>query len=402
MAFPDGFLWGTASSSLQCEGVAPAADWSAWERDGRVPRSHDGNGFGTRFAEDFRLLAEHGLTHHRLSIDWARIEPQQGRRDRDAIEHYREVLRAARDAGIAIWVCLHHFALPGWFADDEGGFLDDRARSYYWPRHVDFVAETFGDLVHGWKPINEPFAYAAMAYRSGDYPPGRRDPGDFRKAFRNVLLAGHDAARLLRGGGQPVASIHNLSPVHAAPGDEARRRADRLDAFMWRSWIGMVRDGILEVPGLAPVENEDFTRSYDLVGFSYYSATTVNADGSSGPYPADARIGPMGYAPWSEGLRLTLERLADELPGRPLLICEHGIGTTDDSWRVSFLRDSLDHVEQAIADGVDVRGFFHWTSVDNYEWHRGFEVPFGLFDRDRNAKDSAALVASYALRPDGR
>jgi beta-glucosidase len=177
MPFPDGFLWGTSASSTQCEGAAPASDWARWERLGRAPLSGDGNGFGTRYADDFRLLAEHGLTYHRLSLDWARIEPREGERDSSAIEHYRAVLGAARAAGVAPWVCLHHFTLPGWFADDLGGFLDERAGRYHWSRHVDFCGETFGDLVAGWQPVNEPVQYAAGGFLGGGFPPGKHDEG---------------------------------------------------------------------------------------------------------------------------------------------------------------------------------------------------------------------------------
>jgi beta-glucosidase len=398
--FPEGFLWGTGASSTQTEGAAPASDWYAWEESGRVPRSVDGNGFGTRYAEDFRLFAEHGLTHHRLSLEWARLEPRQGRHDPDAIEHYTEVLRAARDAGVQVWACLHHFTLPGWFAQDEGGFVESSAR-VHWHRHVDWVAETFGDLITGWKPVNEPSFYALAGYRLGIHPPGRRDARAYAEALEAILLANHEAWRLLHSGPQPVATIHNLAPVHPAvrgrePGEReaAEARADLVDDGLWCG-VRALRDGVLAVPGRPPIEIPDMAGSFDLVGFSYYSALSVYA-GGFGPYPADARVGPMGYAPWPEGLGIVLRRLADELPGRALLVDECGVGTDDDEWRVDVLRDSLIEVRRAIADGVDVRGFFHWTGVDNYEWGRGFTVPFGLFDRDRNAKGSAALARSWA------
>src|SRR6266850_3336676 len=131
MRWPKGFLWGTGASSTQCEGAAPASDWWAWERAGRAPISGDGNGFSTRFADDFRLLAELGLRQHRLSIEWARIEPEPGRRDARAIAHYRAVLTRAVEAGVEPWICLHHFTLPRWFADD-GGFLLERNRTEAW------------------------------------------------------------------------------------------------------------------------------------------------------------------------------------------------------------------------------------------------------------------------------
>jgi len=389
MPFPVSFVWGTAASSTQAEGAAPASDWARLEHQGLVPPSGDGNGFGTRYAEDFELYARYGLTHHRLSIEWARIEPEEGKRDEAAIEHYLAVLTAARDAGVAAWVCLHHFTLPGWFTEmGEGGFVDDRARSYFWARHVGFCAETFGDLVHGWKPVNEPAAYAALYVDAG------------RRVFDvlgGTLLAQRDAWRELRGGGKPVATIHNLSPVfrlaETMPAVEAARRHE---AALWEIWMRADRDGVLAVPGRPEREVPDLREACDLVGFSYYSATGIDAAGKRAPYPAGARVGSLGYAPWSEGLGLVLRRLHDELPGRPLLICEHGVGTDDDAWRCDVLRESLAVVEEAIADGVDVRGFFHWTGVDNYEWRHGFDVPFGCFTRDREPRASAELLRSYA------
>ena len=401
MPFPDGFMWGTGASSTQTEGAAPASDWYAWERAGKAPPSGDGNGFGTRYAEDFRLFAEHGLTHHRLSLEWARLEPEPGRHDPAAVEHYTAMLRAARDAGLSIWACLHHFTLPGWFSEDEGGFVDRQARSRYWHRHVDWVAETFGDLIHGWKPINEPIAFALLGWRLGVHPPGRRDEAGFAEALEATHLANHEAWRLLRSGDQPVATIHNLTPLFPAtrgndPDEraEAEERTRRFDEFSW-CWARALREGVLEVPGRAPIPLDDLAGSFDLVGFSYYFAQAVYADGF-GPYPADAKVGPMGYAPWAEGLGIVLRRLAEELPGRALLVDECGVGTDDDTWRVEILRDSLAQVEDAVADGIDVRGFFHWTGVDNYEWDYGFDVSFGLFDRDRNARPSAVLAQAFA------
>lgn len=406
--FPDGFMWGSAASSTQTEGAAPRSDWRRWEEDGRAPRSGDGNGFTTNFADDFRLMASLGLTHHRLSLEWARLEPRPGEHDPTSVEHYREVLRAARDAGVAIWVCLHHFTLPGWFSEDEGGFLDRRARTYFWARHVDWVAETFGDLVHGWKPVNEPVAYAFGGWLTGEIPPGRRDVARFAEALEATLLANHEAWRLLHSGDQPTCTIFNLSPVHAAwpSGDERERapaqaNAKLFDDVIWRSWIRALRDGVLSVPGRPERVVEDMAGSFDLIGFSYYNALSVHADLSTGPYPADARTGPLGYAPWPEGLGHVLHRLGDELPGRPVVVAECGLGTPaaadDDDRRATYLEDCLVQTRDAIADGVDVRGFFHWTAVDNYEWTHGYDVAFGLIDRDRNPKGSAEVAARWAL-----
>jgi beta-glucosidase len=164
------------------------------------------------------------------------------------------------------------------------------------------------------------------------------------------------------------------------------------------------------VPGRAPIENPDMAGAFDLFGFSYYAAQSVYATGPVGAYPADALVGPMGYAPWPEGLAIVLQRLADEFPGKPLLVDECGLGTkggssattdNDDDQRVRYLTECIEHVGRALADTVDVRGFFHWTAVDNYEWLEGYDVRFGLFDRDRNAKPSAAIARDYATAQRG-
>jgi beta-glucosidase len=404
--FPDGFWWGTAASSTQAEGAAPAADWSAWEAAGHAPRSGDGNGFARRHRDDFAMLAAHGLTQHRLSIEWARIEPSEGKHDHDEIERYRELLAAARAEGVAPWVCLHHFTLPGWFQHDRRGFLDDKARGYYWPRHVAFCAETFGDLVAGWKPINEPVAYAFGGYLMGVNPPGTRDLGAFLDAYRGILLAQRDAWRELRGGSAPVATIHNLSPVFAVVDSrEGRRARDSVDEILWGVWLRAERDGILALPGRPEEEIADLREACDLIGFSYYNAMGVQPDLAMVPYPADRPVGPLGYATWPEGLALTLRRLADEVPNRPLLLCELGFGTrvaggrdVEDPARVAYLEECLSIVEGAIGDGIDLRGVFFWTGVDNYEWHHGYDVAFGLFDREREPRPSATAVAEFVAR----
>jgi beta-glucosidase len=378
--WPDGFLWGTGASSTQAEGAGPGSDWYRYEREGHAPPSGDGNGFATRHAEDFALYAEHGLTHHRLSLEWARLEPSQGRHDPDEVERYRSMLQAARDAGISIWVCLHHFSLPGWFADDLGGFRDDRQARLIWSRHVDWVAETFGDLVAGWKPINEPTWYALGSHLFGALPPARRDRTEAANVLRTIHQAGADAARLLRTPATPVATIQSLSPIFRVEGTaEATVAADRIDERVWRSWA-----------------NPEQLDAYDYLGFSYYSAIGVQADGSIGRWPVDGRPGAMGYVPWAEGFAHVLQRLSDDHPGRPLLVCEAGIGTDDDAERNAYVEDVLGIVQDALTGGIDVRGVFWWTGVDNYEWHHGYDVRFGLFDRDRSPKPAAAIARAAA------
>jgi beta-glucosidase len=398
MAWPDGFIWGTGASSTQCEGAAPASDWWDWERAGRAPPSGDGNGFAARYREDFALLARLGLTHHRLSLEWARIEPEPGRRDPAAVSHYRNVLQAARDAGIVPWVCLHHFTLPRWFAA-RGGFLVEANREA-WLRHVDFVAETYGGQVGGWKPVNEMNIYPAIAYRGAGFTPGHDSREEWAIACREIHLATAEAAVRLRRTGAPVASIFSLSALVAQDESPATsRRIARLRESLWAPGLGLFRDGVLRVPGLAPVERPDLAGWFDLLGFSYYAATGVR-EGKTVLHPPGAQVSPLGYGIWPDGLGLVLDDLHAQLPGTPLLVAEFGVGTHDDALRAGYIARGLEVTRAALARGIDVRGFIHWTAVDNYEWLHGFDVAFGLIDRERKVRPSARVLADEALPRD--
>ena len=395
MRWPDGFLWGTGASSTQCEGAAPGSDWWDWGRAGRAPPSLDGNGFATRYAGDFALLAALGLRHHRLSLEWARLEPEPGVHDANAIAHYRDVLQAARAAGIVPWVCLHHFTLPRWVAA-QGAFLVEKTRTEHWRRHVDFVAETFGDLVGGWQPVNEMNFYPFGAYRGGGLPPGHDDRDECALVSEEIQLATAEAALRLKQTGAPVSSIFALSALVAQDDDPASlERLERLRAASWSPGLGLFRDGVLRVPGRAPIERPDLAGSFDLLGFSYYAAVGFRA-GKPALQPPDAPRSPLGYAIWADGLGLVLDELHAALPRTPLLVAEYGIGTDDDAQRVRYLERGLELTHAALGRGIDVRGFFHWTAVDNYEWLHGYDVRFGLIDRERNPRPSARVLQREA------
>jgi beta-glucosidase len=391
MEWPEGFMWGTGASSTQCEGAAPAGDWWDWERAGRAPLSGSGNDFATRYAEDFALYADLGLTHHRLSIEWARIEPAPGERDPEAVAHYRAVLAAARDAGVTPWVCLHHFTLPRWFSD-TGGFLVERNRTEAWARHVDFVADAFGDLVGGWKPVNETNIYARLSYGGMGFPPGHHDDDEWAQVHEAINLATAEAAVRLRQTGAPVASVFSLFYEIAHDDQPATLAlAERLRTDTWSAAIGLVRDGVLRVQGRDPIERPDLAYCFDMVGFSYYAAFGI-AGGKIVPHPPGAALSPLGYGIWPDGLGLVLDRLHDELPDVPLLVAEYGVGTDDDAVRAAYIQRGLEITHDALARGIDIRGFFHWTGVDNYEWLHGYDVAFGIIDRDRNVRPSAAVL----------
>jgi beta-glucosidase len=391
--FPEDFRWGTTSSSVGTEGVAPAADWAAWERDGRAPRSADGNGWATDFADDLQLLSTLGLDTIRITVEWARLEPAPGRIDVERVEHERVVLTAARDAGLAPWLTLHHGSLPGWFADDQGGFSDAKARGSSWPRHVDRCAEWFEELAAGWVPIEDPIGWALRGFLLGTRPPGRRDPEAARTAIVGALEANHAAWRLLRGGRAPVMCVLGLPPVRAAD-DTAREEARRWDQVLWHTPLRARREGVLDVPGGASLERPDMAGAFDIVGIAYDHPISVSRTGAVGAYPATARTDATGFAPHAEELGGVLRRVAEEAPGARLMVAANGVPTPDDAWREELLRDTVDELRRARRDGVDVRGYVHDTGIDGYEWNHGFDAPRGLVARDRTVKPSGRFLQS--------
>ena len=196
--------------------------------------------------------------------------------------------------------------------------------------------------------------------------------------------------------GAPVASIFSLQTAVAQDDDAATRRMiERVYTTHWSTWLDLFREGLLRVPGRARVERPDLAGAFDWIGFSFYSTIGVRA-GRMSVHPPGAPVSPLGYGIWADGLGLVLDRLHAELPNTPLLVAEYGVGTDDDTLREAYLERGLEITRAAIARGVDVRGFFHWTAVDNYEWLLGYDVAFGLFDRERKPRPSARVLEREA------
>jgi beta-glucosidase len=345
----EGPWWGTAAAATQCEGAAPRSDWAGWEAEGRAPASRDGNGFRTRYEDDLALLADHGIRHHRLTIEWARLEPWPGRWDDDEVAHLRRVLGAARAVGVAPWACLLHGSAPGWFTDDQRGWLDDKA-VLTWARHVDRVAEAIGDLVAGWVPIHEPALAARLGYGEGTFPPGRRKDDDQRDARAALLAAEAEAARLLRSGRAPVVVSPDTDDPHES--DDLLVVSAPVDGL----------EGALEGTAEASPHARLLVVTGDPEGSPSGAATGGDRTGDG----TGDGVGPGSGGGEAERRHRRLERAA----------------TT---------------VAEAHADGIPVVGAFHQPAVDGYEWHRGFDARLGLFDRDRNPRP--ALDALPRPRP---
>lgn len=359
MTSNDEFWWGAGASSIVTDGVSPASELAGW------PPSDDTSSTETS-AEDLSALAASGLRHLRLTLEWARIEPTDGHVDDEAVEHLRQVLADARDAGLSVWGCLHDDTLPGWFAHDERGFADARSRRYYWARHVERVGELFGELVHGWVPMFEPSRWAYRGWISGQRPPGAvGEAQGFAEALEGAHLASVEAALFLRTGGLPVATAQWAVPLFPARPDpdtpapaEAQAMTSVVDAALFGSWHRMITEETLAVGHRAEVPVPGARGAFDLIGFTYRNASSVRGDGALLPYPADRRVGGSGEAAWGHGFGLTLHHLADSFPDMPLLAV--GIPTVGhhDADRDDFLREVAEIAVEGVADGIDLRGLW--------------------------------------------
>ena len=381
-AFPDGFLWGTATASHQIEGGNTNNDWWDWEHAEGSPcaeSSGDACDSWERWPEDVDLVANMGLGAYRFSVEWSRIEPAEGEFSVAALDHYRRVAAACRELGVLPVVTLHHYTVPRWFAT-AGGFEQAGAASRF-GRFVERVTGRLGDLVGMACTLNEPNVMALLGYLMGRFPPGRSE--DFeahRQVVENLIACHHTATQALRSGpgAFPVGITLSMTEFTAEPGGEDMCNAAR--AFM-------------EDVFLHELAGDDF------VGVQGYTRQRMGPEGPIEEIP-DGHATQMGYEYWPRVAETTVRRAA-EVTGLPVYVTENGIGTADDTERVRYMTDALFGLRRCLDDGIDLRGYFAWSLLDNFEWADGYRPTFGLHQVDRNtfdrrAKPSAGWFAEVA------
>lgn len=376
--FPTPFLWGASTAPHQIEGNNLNSDW--WARESVMPGmepSGDALDSYHRYREDMRLLADAGLDTYRFGVEWARIEPRQGQFSNAELAHYRRMIETALELSITPVVTLHHFTSPAWFAQ-KGGWLSQTAVDEF-SEYVSRVCSIL-DGVDWVVTINEPNMMAMMvmlqeAMRSGAmtewHSPTIDGEAERDRIAANLPVPSEDFA-------QPFIAAH-----HAA------REVLRTHTTAHVGWS--VANGALEAtPGNREKFDEverlwenlylEASRDDDFIGVQSYSSQKVDASGLV-PHPEhpDNTMTGAAYRPDALGMAV---RHAAEITGLPVLITENGIATADDDRRIAYTTEALAGVSAAIADGVDVRGYLHWSLLDNYEWgHWG--PTFGLVQVDR-------------------
>lgn len=413
--FPNGFLWGTATSSHQVEGNNTNNDWWAWEQqEGRILHGHRSglacDWWGGRWREDFDRAAETGQNAHRFSIEWSRVQPAPDRWDEDAIDHYRDMLRGLRDRALLPLVTFHHFSLPLWLAE-RGGWENEETPALF-ARYVRKCMEAFREYTNFWITINEPNVYAYEGYVAGLFPPGKKDLSAAMRVMAN-LVRGHALAyreihavqREARVGlALAIRPLLPAGPLKFLDGIPAKIAGQ----FFNEAFPGALKDGKLRLI-TRTVSIPEAQGTQDFVGVNYYTVDIVRFDLLRPQemfghrfYPVDAPLSDTGFiAHVPEGMFLTL-RWAKSF-NLPIIVTENGVEDADDHLRPRYLAEHVHQVWRAANFNWQIKGYFHWTLVDNFEWERGWTQRFGLWGLDvdtqrRIRRPSVDLYASICQK----
>jgi beta-glucosidase len=360
--FPPTFSWGTSTSAYQIEGGGTNTDWWRFEHAPNTIAAEvcgDACDSWHRYEEDLDLLVQFGLNSFRLSVEWARIEPERGTISIDALNHYRNVLEACHARSILPVVTLHHFTLPTWVAD-AGGFENPEIVDWL-ANYARVVVQELGALIGIACTINEPNIVAVMGYLLGFFPPQVSDNERF-VAVNEMMRRAHVAMReaLREGPGDfPIGMPLSMQEYEALAGGEAL--------------LEEMRDE-MEDKYLRAVDDDDY------VGVQCYTKLLVGPDGVVFDPPGEKTE--MGYLFWPQCVEHTVRRAAS-FTSKPIIVTENGIGTNDDEQRIRYLHAALKGLQRVLDDGIDVRGYFQWSLLDNFEWTLGYAPKFGIVSVDR-------------------
>ena len=414
MRFPADFVWGAATSAYQVEG-AVAEDGrgeSIWDRFSSVPGKVSGGDTGAtacdsyhRHPEDVRLARELGLNGYRFSVAWPRILPEgRGRTNAAGLDFYDRFVDELLDAGIEPFVTLYHWDLPQALEERGGWPARDTASAF--AEYVEVVAARLGDRVRNWITICEPWVVSWLGYGTGEHAPGRTSGADALAAAHHVLLAHGLAADALRRS-RPEAKVGitiDLQAIQPHSDSDADRAAAVVEDGSRNRWIldpvlrGAYPADLAErfaplLPAVVDGDLRAISTPLDFLGVNYYTRTLVRAGAAGEPevvaVPDVERTG-MGWEVYPDGLFELLVRLRDEYAPPPIYVTENGAaypdrlvgGVVDDPDRISYVDRHLDALARAAEEGVDVRGYFLWSLLDNFEWAFGYSRRFGIVHVD--------------------
>jgi beta-glucosidase len=383
--FPDGFLWGSAISAFQTEGGYIKNDWSEIAGPGKVK---DGSSaaeavhFWKYYHEYIELMRRMNHKIFRMSVEWARIEPEEGIFDENAVQHYRDIIQSVISAGIKPVIDIHHHSNPLWLCR-KGSWLNESVVDDF-REFTKKVIESLGDLTDMWLTINEPVIYAAEAYLLGMFPPNEKSIRLMFKCTNNMARA-HVAAYetiheifTMKGWGVPrVGFAHHLRPTRPY---NPKSLLDRFSAFL--------RDKIINLGFLDKINKS--SRTIDVFCINYYSSDRIRFFNDMVP---DDRLNKnkLGWDIDPEGFYHVLKRFWG-MYHIPILVTENGVCDENDELRPGFILDHVYQMHRAIKEGVCIKGYCHWSAMDNFEYTEGLDARFGLVHVDHSSPDKTRTI----------
>lgn len=371
LKFPENFYWGSATASYQVEGGIENNDWAEASRAGRVPPAGIACNHYNLYEDDFDLAKSLGHNAHRISIEWARIEPEEGKFNLEEIEHYKKVLIALKTRGIKPFVTIWHFTLPLWFFK-KGGFENKNAPETF-ARYAKFVVSHLSDYCTSWATMNEPMVYAWGGYLSRDWPPFKLSPIKYLKVVNNLIKS------------------HNL----------AYKKIKELDISLDVSFVSNV---IYYTSNKSPWNalTKVFVRWF--YNHRFFKKTKHSTDSININYYFSHRFGgskeysqsDMGWNLVPEGIYHVLKEFIPY--GKPVYVTEAGLSDEKDIYRAGYIKRLVFWMHKAIDDGVDLRGYMYWSLLDNYEWKHGYRGRFGLISFDEKTQERKIRESAFVYK----
>jgi len=376
--FPQGFLWGSATSAHQVEGNN-FNDWTEWEKvnakrlvqeaknkwqpwqQKKFPEMFNPENYISGLAcdhyhlyeQDFEIARSLGQNAHRFSVEWSRIEPQEGKFNEAEIEHYRKVIAALKQRGLEPFLTINHWTLPVWFAA-RGGWENKESVKIF-AKFVDRIANDFKEEIIYWITLNEPWIYISHSYLRGIWPPQKKNLFSSLKVFKNQIYAHKSAYNIIK----------SYNP-------EAKIGLAENNIYFegWLKWFvrRWINQGFLD----------EIKRQTDFIGLNYYFHNKIR--GFKFSHNDNEKISDMGWEVYPEGIYYVLKKLKNY--NKPIYITENGIADSEDLKRAKFIKDHLFWTHKAISEGALVRGYFYWSLLDNLELDKGFWPRFGLVEAD--------------------
>ena len=422
--FPNSFAWGTATAAHQVEGNNTNNNWYDWEHqldENNQPRIHNGDksilaaDHWNRYPDDIKLMKDLGVNHYRFSIEWSKIEPQNGDYNVESIQHYRDLCDSLIKNNITPVVTLHHFTHPTWF--EKLGAFEKKENIDHFIEYSEYAFNNLKDLVPIWCTINEPSVFVSQGYFNGIFPPGKKDPVLAATVLENLLFAHtktYKHLKSLNGGNNAqiglVKNIFQFDPL---------RRWHILDwAFskvlnnvFTHSTLDYFKKGYstFSLPGMVKkhMENNDAVGAMDFIGLNYYSRMHVKGQANlTEPFVFEKRAKDiqtdMDYALYPEGFYEALHTISTLK--KPIYVTENGVADQGNNIREIFIKRYLYALHKGLQDGLDIRGYFYWTLMDNFEWAEGYKMKFGLYEVDfetqeRTLRESSNLFAKMVKKP---